>query len=79
MKTKLTPGTLGGDTRYSLRGNEPKPKFTGEGKLNLKFELQTDRECILTKSPFPGDDRFAVLDAHEERFDLPPLNLEVRS
>ena len=80
MKTKLTPGTLGGDTRNSLgRKGEPKLKFTGEGKLNLRFELQTDRECIMTKSPFPGDARFAAPNAHEERFDLPPLNLEVRS
>ena len=40
MKTKLTPGTLGGDTRNSLRRDEkPKLKFTDEGKLNLRFEL----------------------------------------
>ena len=33
----------------------------------------------MTKSPFPGDARFAAPNAHEGRFDLPPLNLEVRS
>ena len=80
MKTKLTPGNLGGDTRSTLHTDDlPKKKFTSDGSLNLRFDLQTERECIMTKSPYPGDERFAVPNAHEERFDLPPLNLDVRA
>ena len=36
-------------------------------------------EHVLLNSPFPGDKRYAVTDVHENRFNLPPINLEVLS
>ncbi len=46
----------------------------------MKFELQKGRaENIMLESPFPGERRFEWFDVHENNFDLPPLNLDVRA
>jgi len=45
--------------------------------LNIPFNKTAKREeCVLLKSPFQGDKRFAPPIAHDELFDLPPINIE---
>ena len=43
------------------------------------FEKQLNRDFALMKSPFPADSRFSPPNAHEKRFDLPDINIEIRS
>lgn len=35
------------------------------------------RNCALLQSPFPGDKRFQHVQAHDERFDMPDINMEI--
>jgi hypothetical protein len=42
----------------------------------MPFDKGAKRECVLLKSPFPCDPAFAPPQAHDELFDLPPINIE---
>ena len=62
---------------YKLIPNSKKYHTQKQGKMNMRFESQTGRkENILLQSPFPGDKRFQVLDAHDQRFELTPIKFE---
>ena len=47
-----------------------------QGHLIVKFEKVKGRKFCFENSPYPGDDGFAVANAHERRFDLPQVKME---